>query len=142
MQDAFTYVFAIEALLKIIEQGFWKHKNAYLRDGWNWIDFIVAVLGLVELFLATVFTNLPSLGPVRMLRAFRPLKSINSIPSMRRLILTLITSLPALANVVLFLLFVFILFGILGVHSFAGLNYYRCRLTPEPVGVKWEIDPL
>jgi len=134
-------VFAVEALLKIVEQGFWKHKNSYLRDGWNWIDFIVAVLGLVELFLSTLFASLPSLGPVRMLRAFRPLKSINSIPSMRRLILTLLTSLPALANVVLFLLFVFILFGILGVHTFAGVTYFRCRLTPQPVGGKWAMDP-
>jgi len=138
----FTYIFAVEVLLKVIEQGFFKHKNAYLRDGWNWIDFIVAILGLLESLLEKVFPDLPSLGPVRMLRAFRPLKSINSIPSMRRLIVTLITALPALANVVIFLIFVFILFGILGLHQYSGSMYYRCRETSRPfANGTWRIDP-
>lgn len=78
---------------------------------------------------------------LRTLRVLRPLRSIKSIPSMRKLIGSLIASLPALANVVVFLMFVFILFGILGVQQYVGAFYNRCRMTPQPVDGKWEIDP-
>ena len=59
---------------------------------------------------------------------------------MRRLINSLIESLPALANVVIFLLFVYLLFGILGVQTFVGKTYYRCRPTEHPVDGAWPID--
>ena len=59
---------------------------------------------------------------------------------MRRLISSLIESLPALANVVIFLLFVFLLFGILGVQTFVGKTYYRCRTTERPENGFWTID--
>lgn len=45
MGYAFTYVFTIEAIMKIIAYGFIIHKNSYLRDGWNIIDFIVVMAG-------------------------------------------------------------------------------------------------
>jgi hypothetical protein len=41
----FSVAFTIEFFLKAIGMGFIHHKNAYLRDGWNWIDFIVVVIG-------------------------------------------------------------------------------------------------
>ena len=42
---AFTWLFTLEAALKIFSMGFIIHKNAYLRDGWNWIDFTVVIFG-------------------------------------------------------------------------------------------------
>ena len=42
-------MFTVEAVLKIISMGFIVHRFAYLRDGWNWIDFFVVVLGIVEM---------------------------------------------------------------------------------------------
>lgn len=44
----FTVFFTIECGIKIIAMGFIMHKNAYLRDGWNWIDFFVVVISLIE----------------------------------------------------------------------------------------------
>ena len=41
----FTIVYAVEAMLKIIAYGLFKHKTAYLKEYWNIIDFIVAVIG-------------------------------------------------------------------------------------------------
>jgi voltage-dependent calcium channel L type alpha-1D len=41
----FTTIFTIEFVLKTFAMGFIIHKNAYLRDGWNWIDFVVVVIG-------------------------------------------------------------------------------------------------
>ena len=36
-------------LLKIVSRGFVLHSYAYLRDPWNWLDFIVVALAYVEL---------------------------------------------------------------------------------------------
>lgn len=41
----FSAMFTFECLFKIIGMGFICHKNAYLRDSWNWIDFVVVVIG-------------------------------------------------------------------------------------------------
>jgi len=110
---AFTGIFFVEFLLKVISMGFFLHRKSYLRDGWNWIDFIVVVIGIVELIPGLPSTNLKAL---RTLRVLRPLRSINAVPRLRRLISSLLGSLPALANVVVFLGFILVLFGILGVQ--------------------------
>ena len=41
----FTVLFTFECSVKIVAMGFIVHRNAYLRDGWNWIDFFVVVVG-------------------------------------------------------------------------------------------------
>ena len=43
----FLAVFAIEGLLKIIAYGFVMHPGAYLRNGWNILDFSIVVIGYV-----------------------------------------------------------------------------------------------
>jgi hypothetical protein len=45
----FTGLFLVEAVLKTIAMGFIINKNAYLRNGWNWIDFIVVIIGVFDL---------------------------------------------------------------------------------------------
>ena len=40
-----NFVFALEALMKIVSHGFILHRHAYLRDPWNIFDFIVVVAG-------------------------------------------------------------------------------------------------
>jgi hypothetical protein len=41
----FTIAFTFEATVKIVSMGFIQHPNAYLKDGWNWIDFTVVIIG-------------------------------------------------------------------------------------------------
>ena len=53
----------------------------------------------------------------------------------------MLRSLPELGNTLVFMLFFFIVFGIIGIQTFHGAIYQRCRLTPEPVDGQWEIDP-
>lgn len=90
--------------------GFFMHKNAYLRDYWNWLDFIVVCIGIVE-----NIPGIPKLKALRTMRVLRPLRSVNAFPEMRRLIGSLLGSIPELGTAVVFLLFIFLLFGILGV---------------------------
>ena len=83
----FTCIFTAESVLKILSYGFILHKNSYLRDGWNWLDFTVVIIGWLELI-----PNVPGLRALRTLRVLRPLRSINAIPSMKNQITSLISS--------------------------------------------------
>ena len=40
-------LFTLECMLKIIGMGFICGTNAYLKDAWNWLDFIVVVSSLL-----------------------------------------------------------------------------------------------
>lgn len=75
----FSIIFIIECVLKILAMGFFIHFQSYLRDGWNIIDFLVVLTGLVEFIGGGV-----NLKALRALRVLRPLRSINAVPSMRR----------------------------------------------------------
>lgn len=68
----FTILFTIEAILKIIGMGFIIEPGSYLRDGWNWIDFIVVVTSLLSNIPA-----IPSISFLRTFRVLRPLRSLN-----------------------------------------------------------------
>ena len=122
--------------MKIIAMGFIIHKNSYLRDTWNGLDFIVIVVGIVEEIkrYSDPYGDSKSSGmkSLRTLRVLRPLRSINAFPSMKRLIGSLLSSLPSLANAVVFMFFIFLLFGILGIQSFQGALYFRCRTDENP----------
>uniref|UniRef100_A0A8C4L4Z1 Voltage-dependent L-type calcium channel subunit alpha n=1 Tax=Equus asinus asinus TaxID=83772 RepID=A0A8C4L4Z1_EQUAS len=75
----FLIVFSIEAAMKIIAYGFLFHQDAYLRSGWNVLDFIIVFLGNTA--------PLSSKGAgldVKALRAFRvlrPLRLVSGVPS-------------------------------------------------------------
>jgi voltage-dependent calcium channel L type alpha-1D len=101
----FAVIFIFEALLKVLAKGFILHKNAYLRDSWNVLDFIIAVtryslfyaltfliFSLIDLlsFLAPANSMKINIKAFRNLRVLRPLKSLNAVPSMKRLVSTLI----------------------------------------------------
>lgn len=45
MNFFFTLVFFLDTALKILVQGFIEHKNAYLKDGFNIIDFVLVFVG-------------------------------------------------------------------------------------------------
>ena len=60
---------------------------------------------------------------------------------MRRLVSIMLRSLPELVNTLIFMLFFFIVFGIIGIQTFYGVIYQRCRFTEKPFEGEWRIDP-
>lgn len=42
---AFTLIYVIESMLKIIAFGFVLHSYSYLRDIWNVLDFVIVISG-------------------------------------------------------------------------------------------------
>ncbi|PNH08113.1 Sodium channel protein type 4 subunit alpha [Tetrabaena socialis] len=120
LEYVWVAIFAMEALLKIVAMGFLLHPGAYLRDGWNIVDFIVVLLGFVDLFTSG---NLTALRTVRVLR---PLRAITHMRGMRVLVTTLIQSGPMLLDVLILCAFTFFIFGLVAVQLFAGSLRYRC----------------
>uniref|UniRef100_A0A671L010 Ion transport domain-containing protein n=1 Tax=Sinocyclocheilus anshuiensis TaxID=1608454 RepID=A0A671L010_9TELE len=47
VEYAFLIIFTIETFLKIIAYGLVMHQNAYVRNGWNMLDFVIVVIGYV-----------------------------------------------------------------------------------------------
>ena len=44
----FLVIFTAECAMKILAYGFLLHPGAYLRNGWNLLDFIIVLIGLVN----------------------------------------------------------------------------------------------
>jgi len=131
----FTGIFTVEMCLKIIGLGFfWGNDNAYLRDGWNVLDFVITFGSLVALL-----PMVPSLKMFRICRLLRPLRTIGRLPGLRKIVNSMIRALPQMKDVLLFLfLSFFIIFDILGISLFVGTMSSVCRLTPFPVKTNWE----
>jgi len=132
--NAFTYVFAVEMVLKIIARGFLFGDGVYLKDGWNFFDFIVVVTSLIALL-----PSVPNVSIFRSFRVLRPLRNVSALPGLRKLIQAFLQALPELGTVIFLLSFVFMIFSILGLSLFMGSVNSSCRLTPFPVLTNWTI---
>ena len=126
----FTTVFTIEMLIKMLASGVYFEEGAYLRDGWNVMDFVVVVVSLVSL-APGVGNNASAL---RVVRVLRPLRTLSVLPGMRTLIGTVIRAIPMIGNVMLFCVFFFTVFGILGLQLFMGAFRNKCFTASSAAG--------
>jgi len=152
-------IFFLEAVFKIIAMGFVVHNQSYLRDPWNWLDFFVVCVSVIDVIPIGIEAGF--LKIIRTVRILRPLRSINKVKRLKILIGSLLKSVPGLVNVGVFLAFVLSIFAVFGINQFSGSQYKRCRSTfipdlnpnyspaltfplePEAVCTKyeaWEID--
>eukprot|EP00755_Sulcionema_specki_P007653 Sspe_Gene.38830::Locus_18726_Transcript_1_1_Confidence_1.000_Length_6213::g.38830::m.38830 len=107
-------LFLVESLLKVIAFGFYcESPHAYLRDKWNAMDFTVAWLTLIALFV-------PTLRPFRSLRTLRLLARLTGV---RTLLACLLTVLPAVRDTVLLLVTFSFVWAVLGLQLFKGLGW-------------------
>jgi hypothetical protein len=130
----FTVIFALECIIKIIARGFALHKHAYLRDMWNWLDFVVvlaSVISVVVSFLPDQGQDLSWMQFLRTMRVLRPLRTLKRIKGMRPLLDTLAKAVENLSKVLFLLSFYFVLFGILGHELFVGVTHRRCYVDPS-----------
>eukprot|EP00931_Biecheleriopsis_adriatica_P119863 TRINITY_DN9503_c0_g1_i1.p1 TRINITY_DN9503_c0_g1~~TRINITY_DN9503_c0_g1_i1.p1 ORF type:complete len:1886 (-),score=426.27 TRINITY_DN9503_c0_g1_i1:127-5784(-) len=125
-----TVFFTLECAMKVVAAGFFWDKNSYLRDVWNWLDFIVVLSALLSFIPGTASNGL---GFLRVFRALRPLRSLNAVPQMKVLVNTVISSVPRLGNVTAVAGFLFLVFGIIGVSLMSGVFDHRCHTIPAPV---------
>ncbi|KAL4505974.1 hypothetical protein ABPG72_013735 [Tetrahymena utriculariae] len=122
-EQFFLWTYTAEACLKIIAMGFVLPKGAYLRDGWNILDFSIVVSSLLPLVVGSSTVNLRAL---RSLRILRPLRTISKVKKLKILLKTLFSAIPYLVNSMIILTFFFLIFAIGGLQLFSGLLLRRC----------------
>jgi Ion transport protein len=74
-----TFIFLGEALVKIIAMGFIIGQKTYMRAGWNVIDILIVITGLIEIIAIKV-----NLKALRVMRIIRPLRTIKASTTMRK----------------------------------------------------------
>ncbi|XP_022254974.1 voltage-dependent calcium channel type A subunit alpha-1-like [Limulus polyphemus] len=125
---AFTGVFTMEMMLKVIDQGIVFHPGSYCRDPWNILDAIVVVCALVAFAYAGSSTgqNLSTIKSMRVLRVLRPLKTIKRVPKLKAVFDCVVTSLKNVFNIlIVYILFQFI-FAVIAVQLFNG-RFFFCN---------------
>ncbi|KAL3094180.1 hypothetical protein niasHT_028269 [Heterodera trifolii] len=75
-EPIFMVIFCIECILKVIAFGFILHKGSYLRSGWNIMEFIVVVTGVISMlpFSPSGQEGRVDLRTLRAVRVLRPLQ--------------------------------------------------------------------
>uniref|UniRef100_A0A8C2DI04 Sodium channel protein n=1 Tax=Cyprinus carpio TaxID=7962 RepID=A0A8C2DI04_CYPCA len=123
---AFTGIYTFEALIKIIARGFCVGQFTFLRDPWNWLDFMVIVMAYV-----TEFVDLGSVSALRAFRVLRALKTISVIPGLKTIVGALIQSVKKLSDVMILTLFCLSVFALVGLQLFMGALKQKCVLQPS-----------
>ncbi|XP_074218951.1 voltage-dependent N-type calcium channel subunit alpha-1B isoform X5 [Camelus bactrianus] len=128
----FIGIFCFEAGIKIIALGFVLHKGSYLRNGWNVMDFVVVLTGI----LATAGTDF-DLRTLRAVRVLRPLKLVSGIPSLQVVLKSIMKAMVPLLQIGLLLFFAILMFAIIGLEFYMGKFHKACfpnSTDAEPVG--------
>ncbi|EHB03768.1 Voltage-dependent L-type calcium channel subunit alpha-1S [Heterocephalus glaber] len=137
----FLIVFSIEAAMKIIAYGFLFHQDAYLRSGWNVLDFIIVFLGVFTVVLEQVNIIQSNTAPmsskgagldVKALRAFRvlrPLRLVSGVPSLQVVLNSIFKAMLPLFHIALLVLFMVTIYAIIGLELFKGKMHKTCYFT-------------
>ncbi|CAL8402352.1 unnamed protein product, partial [Arctogadus glacialis] len=151
VEYAFLIIFTIETFLKIIAYGLVAHQNAYVRNGWNMLDFVIVVIGLFSVVLEVLTKDekaeeaaAPGGGfDVKALRAFRvlrPLRLVSGVPSLQVVLNSIIKAMVPLLHIALLVLFVIIIYAIIGLELFIGKMHATCYI-PGTVDIIAEDNP-
>nr|CAD7410645.1 unnamed protein product [Timema cristinae] len=125
---AFTGVFTVEMLLKVMDLGIILHPGSYLREFWNFMDAVVVICAAVsfgfDMCGKKAQTNLSTIKSLRVLRVLRPLKTIKRVPKLKAVFDCVVNSLKNVINIlIVYILFQFI-FAVIAVQLFNGKFFY------------------
>uniref|UniRef100_A0A8C2IZ66 Voltage-dependent P/Q-type calcium channel subunit alpha-1A n=1 Tax=Cyprinus carpio TaxID=7962 RepID=A0A8C2IZ66_CYPCA len=122
----FIGIFCFESGIKILALGFAFHKGSYLRNGWNVMDFVVVLTGI----LSTVGTDL-DLRTLRAVRVLRPLKLVSGIPSLQVVLKSIMKAMIPLLQIGLLLFFAILMFAIIGLEFYMGKFHTTYEIREE-----------
>ena len=128
-EKASTALFALEALLKIVDQGAGWASDSYFASGWNQFDFVL-VCGTIS----TVFTETGSqFMALRAVRCFRPLRAMKNFRDGQLLMRTTLTAIPLLRDALVFLSWFMLVASVSGTMAFAGRLTGRCVVEGDDI---------
>ncbi|KAL1265915.1 hypothetical protein QQF64_003942 [Cirrhinus molitorella] len=126
----FIAIFCFESGIKILALGFAFHKGSYLRNGWNVMDFVVVLTGI----LSSVGSEL-DLRTLRAVRVLRPLKLVSGIPSLQVVLKSIMKAMIPLLQIGVLLFVAILMFAIIGLEFYMGKFHRTCfdNITREMV---------
>ncbi|CAG8639396.1 14659_t:CDS:10, partial [Cetraspora pellucida] len=131
---AFTFVFTLEFIIKIIADGFLFTPNAYMLNVWNILDLFV----LCTLYVNIIIIPIDTFGSARIIRSFKALRAlwlINLSTSIKNTFYyILIAGAPRIFDASLLSISLIIPFALYGQNIFAGL-LYNCNDNSNAVNV-------
>ena len=71
----FLGIYSCEMVIKAVAKGLVLDRLTYLRNPWNWLDFVVILSGY-----ATLAVEIGNLAGLRTFRVLRALKTVSIIP--------------------------------------------------------------
>uniref|UniRef100_A0A8C4NM16 Sodium channel protein n=1 Tax=Eptatretus burgeri TaxID=7764 RepID=A0A8C4NM16_EPTBU len=123
----FTVIYTIEVIIKVISRGFILGKFTFLRDPWNWLDFLVVLMTYL-----TELMDMGKIGALRLFRVLRALKTISVIPGLKIIVRALIQSVKKLLDVTILTIFCLSIFALVGLQLFMGNLKHKCVRWPPP----------
>ncbi|KAI5135332.1 Voltage-Dependent L-Type Calcium Channel Subunit Alpha-1F [Manis pentadactyla] len=153
VEYVFLVIFTVETMLKIVAYGLVLHPSAYIRNGWNLLDFIIVVVGLFSVLLeqgpgwpgdALHTGGKPGGFDVKALRAFRvlrPLRLVSGVPSLHIVLNSIMKALVPLLHIALLVLFVVIIYAIIGLELFLGRMHKTCYFLGSDVEAEEDPSP-
>ncbi|CAG5099650.1 Oidioi.mRNA.OKI2018_I69.XSR.g16619.t1.cds [Oikopleura dioica] len=135
LEYVFTAIYTLEVVIKVIAKGFILNKFTYLRDAWNWLDFIVVVLAYVTMMTPEI-GNVSGLRTFRVLRAF---KSLSIVPGLKTIVNALFLSMKPLSEVLFIMVFLLIVISLIGLQAYSGVLQQKCVLT-APANISYDIS--
>ncbi|XP_031735260.1 sodium channel protein type 4 subunit alpha B [Anarrhichthys ocellatus] len=125
VEYVFTFIYTFEATIKVVSRGFCVGGFTFLKDPWNWLDFMV-----ISMAYLTEFVDLGNLSVLRTFRVLRALKTITVIPGLKTIVGALIQSVKKLADVMILTVFCLSVFALIGLQLFMGNLRQKCVLIP------------
>ncbi|TRZ00041.1 hypothetical protein DNTS_033584 [Danionella cerebrum] len=151
VEYTFTGIYTFESAVKIIARGFCIDDFTFLRDPWNWLDFMVynrvckprqclssahvqSSEGIENYFCnpryVTEFVDLGNVSALRTFRVLRALKTISVIPGLKTIVGALIQSVKKLSDVMILTVFCLSVFALIGLQLFMGNLRQKCVVWP------------
>uniref|UniRef100_A0A8C7KA10 Sodium channel protein n=1 Tax=Oncorhynchus kisutch TaxID=8019 RepID=A0A8C7KA10_ONCKI len=125
VEYTFTGIYTFECLVKVVARGFCIDGFTFLRDPWNWLDFMVISMAYI-----TEFVDLGNVSALRTFRVLRALKTISVIPGLKTIVGALIQSVKKLSDVMILTVFCLGVFALIGLQLFMGNLRQKCVIWP------------
>ncbi|XP_036357316.1 muscle calcium channel subunit alpha-1-like isoform X3 [Octopus sinensis] len=129
VEYVFLVIFTLECAMKIIAYGFVLHPGAYLRNGWNILDFIIVVIGVISTVLSFLNNDGFDVKALRAFRVLRPLRLVSRAPSLQVVLNSILRAMVPLLHIALLVIFVIIIYAIVGLELFSGKMHKTCFNT-------------
>ncbi|CAJ0921987.1 unnamed protein product [Ranitomeya imitator] len=120
---AFTSIFTVEILLKMISYGAFLHKGSFCRNWFNLLDLLVVSVSLISFGIHSSAISVVKI--LRVLRVLRPLRAINRAKGLKHVVQCVFVAIRTIGNIMIVTTLLQFMFACIGVQLFKG-KFYSC----------------